>query len=103
MLAYYDGQADSDAVVEDEARLAVAELNGLPAEKLEDIRWELVQRSWNGPLRPNERLRLGAVEALIDAEDRVSHASQLAAESQLRQRQDEILSSLEHLIADLRK
>jgi hypothetical protein len=103
VLTHYEGQTEDEALAKDETMLAFEQVSALPADALEDIRWRLVQKSWDGPLPPNERLQLRLVEVRIDAEDRVQNAALLGEESRLEQRQEEILSSLEQLIAELRK
>ena len=103
VLTHYKGQTDDEAAVEDETVFAFEQVGALSAEELENIRWRLVQKSWVSPLPPNEQLQLQLVEARINAADQVQNASFLEEESKLQQRQEEILSSLEQLIAELRK
>jgi hypothetical protein len=74
VLAHY-GQTDDEAAAEDETILRLEQLGALPAEELENIRWRLVQKSWNGPLPPSEQLQLRLVEARIDAADRVQNTA----------------------------
>jgi hypothetical protein len=86
-----------------ETPLALQHINAASADQLEDARWKLVQKSWDESLPPTELLQLRLIEARLDAEDRLQGASFSAEEVQLQQRQEAILSSLERLIADLRK
>jgi hypothetical protein len=77
--------------------------SALSTEELENRRWQLVQKSWDRELTPTERLGLRFIEARLDAQDIVENASLLAERSSLRERQERILSSLEHAISQLRK
>jgi hypothetical protein len=103
VLAHYEGQTEDEAVADDETPLALEQLSALSPEELENIRWRLVQKSWDGPLPPSEQLQLRLIEARINAEDRIHNASLVGEESRLQQRQEEVLSSLEQVIAELRK